>query len=288
MGSVVLAGMVARECPDPRLAPLATVCATRRLTLLGFFLGLAFWAAALFAVAVFPGRAYRLLGTRWDRPTLGYTADAAVAGYADAGFAQWLHGSPLSASAGGSDIEIRVRPLAPPIFYEGQPAQANLDQQGTRIVHCEVRLDPDFFFRLSEAGRQNTVTHEIGHCLGLNHSDQPGIMMNPLLYSFSADDAAGLAAIYGSATASLSPVPAAATPRAAAADARPMAPPLRLESGWNLVTWDGAESEPSACGCTWVYALVGGSWQHWSATGPGYANSLQRLRAGVAYWALVQ
>lgn len=289
MGPAVLAGMVAqaRLRSGPRLAPPQPSSSLRRLTLSGFVLGLGFWAVVLFTVAIFSGSAYRLLGTRWDRLALAYRADTAVSAYALAGFAQWQDVSPLQASAGGNDVEIVVRPLAPPIFYEGQPAQANLSQDGTRITHCEVRLDPVFFFRLSEAGRQNTVTHEIGHCLGLNHSDQPGVMMNPLLYGFSADDAAAVVAVYGPKLSSPAN-PTSAPPAVVAADRRPMAAPVPLLSGWNLITWDGRAAAPAACGCLAVYALVEGEWQHWTAGGPPYANSLQQLREGAGYWVLAR
>ncbi|MCC6382990.1 MAG: matrixin family metalloprotease [Dehalococcoidia bacterium] len=289
MGPARVAGMVAQAKgrSDPRLAPPQPTWSVPRLTLSGFVLGLGFWAVVLFSVAIFSGSAYRLLGTRWDHLALGYRADSAVGAYADAAFAQWAEASPLQGSAGGHDVEITVKPLLPPVFYAGQPAQANLSQDGTRITHCEVRLDPVAFFQLSEAGRQNTVTHEIGHCLGLNHSDQPGIMMNPLLYNFSADDAAAVAAVYGPREAHVvAPMPT--PPSVVAADSRPMVAPVPLRAGWNLITWDGRASAPGACGCLAVYALVDSGWQHWSAGGPAYANTLQALRSGEPYWVLAR
>lgn len=169
----------------------------------GFLYGLFFWALILFSVAVLPGLAARSLGPRWERPAVSFSAEPTVQPYVDAGVALWRGASALQLVAGGTDIVVRSGPLVPPVHYAGQPAQANLSLAGNAIAHCEVRVEPGAFAQLSEAGRRNVVAHELGHCLGLDHSDQPSIMKNPLLYGFSADDAAGLTALYGPAPASI-------------------------------------------------------------------------------------
>ncbi|MBI2765047.1 MAG: matrixin family metalloprotease [Chloroflexi bacterium] len=180
-----------------------------------FLLGLVFWALMLFAIAIGTSFAFKLLGSKWDKKELGYTADAAVQAYADNGMAAWAGVSGITAVRGGSDIEVVVKPLLPPITYAGQPAQSNLTQGGGRITRCEVRLDPVYFFQQSEAGRAASVTHELGHCLGLDHSEVPSIMMNPSFYGFSGDDAAGAIFLYGPQDAPAPPPPAPTVAQAA-------------------------------------------------------------------------
>jgi hypothetical protein len=190
--------------------PNATNFRGVRAVTYAFLFGLVFWALMLFALAIGTSFAFKLLGSKWDKKELGYTADAAVQGYADSGMAAWAGVSGITAVRGGNDIEVVVKPLLPPITYAGQPAQSNLTQGGGRITRCEVRLDPVYFFQQSEAGRAASVTHELGHCLGLDHSEVPSVMMNPSFYSFSADDAAGAIFLYGPQDA-LAPPPPAAT-----------------------------------------------------------------------------
>lgn len=163
----------------------------------GCLLGLAFWAVILFVLLVGTSFGYQPHGFKWASLSPGFSAAAAVAGYTSEGVRQWSAVSAIRPSPGGSEIRVVVAPLLPPITYEGQPAQANVKSSSGRITSCEVRLDPVHFFALPEAARQNTVTHEIGHCIGLNHSEMPGIMKNPLFYSFSDDDAAGASSLYG-------------------------------------------------------------------------------------------
>lgn len=164
-----------------------------------FFFGLVFWAALLFAIAIGTTLAYRFIGGRWEKSTLGYTADPAVMGYTESGMNAWASVADIKPVKGGSDIEVVIAPLLAPIYYPGQPAQANVTQPNGRITHCEVRLDPTAFTALNEASRAATVVHELGHCLGLDHSDQVSIMMNPYFYEFGADDAAGAIALFGPA-----------------------------------------------------------------------------------------
>jgi hypothetical protein len=109
----------------------------------------------------------------------------------------WGRSSTLRLAPGGDDITIVVAPLLPPVYYDGQPAQANVQQSGGVITACEVRIDPGHFFALTEAIRQSVLTHELGHCLGLDHSKSPSIMQSPYLYGFSDDDIAALQALYG-------------------------------------------------------------------------------------------
>ncbi|MCC6382956.1 MAG: matrixin family metalloprotease [Dehalococcoidia bacterium] len=190
----------------------------------GFLYGLFFWALILFTVAVLPGLASRSLGPRWEQPVVAFSAEPDLQPYVEAGATLWRGASALQLVGGGADVFVRSGPLAPPVHYAGQPAQANLSFVGSAIAHCEVRVEPVAFAQLSEAGRQNVVAHELGHCLGLDHSDQPSIMKNPLLYGFSADDVAGLAALYGPPIVAASPPLPSPTPVPLVAGVEAMAP----------------------------------------------------------------
>ena len=258
-----------------------------RMLTFGFLLGLAFWAAILFALFVGTTFGYQPHGFKWATPDVGFSADAAVAGYTSEGMRQWSAVSALRPSEGGADIRVVVAPLAPPITYDGQPAQANVKSSSGRISSCEVRLDPVHFFALPEAARQNTVTHEIGHCIGLNHSDLPGVMKNPLFYNFSDDDAAGAVNLYGPAGQGGAEQKGADLP----AGNQPAPEPPRpgqteeLTDGWNLVVW--RESTPvSGCGCSAVYAFRGGTWLKWFPSAPLWLNEIEMLEAGQPYWVL--
>ena len=288
----------------------------------GFALGLIFWGAVFMVTAAMPTDAARTLGWKWEKTSLGYSADSRAAGYAANGMALWTGASGLTAWQGGTDIEVIVAPLRQPVDHAEQSAQANVSWSGRAAVHCEVRLDPTAFFALNETGRQNVVTHELGHCLGLDHSDSPGVMMNPLFYGFSADDAAGIASLYppaaGSTPATVAPpsptptpIPprpaSAATATATAGAANPFVPPSasvlqrgvaappvpavppapreyggELPPGWTYVLWDGAAGPPAACGCDAVYRLEGTTWSGWDPESS--VNTLTGLVPGVTYW----
>jgi hypothetical protein len=97
------------------------------------------------------------------------------------GMAQWESVS----GARFGPVTVHVAPLLAPIYYSEQAAQTWVGQDG-----CEVRLDPAYWPALSPQGRQNVVTHELGHCLGLDHSIEPGVMQNPLFFDFSPADGA--------------------------------------------------------------------------------------------------
>ncbi|MCA9831787.1 MAG: matrixin family metalloprotease [Dehalococcoidia bacterium] len=164
--------------------------------LLGFIIGAIFMGAASFLAVATQGGAWQPLPARWSTSEIGYLSDPDLAGYVSAGMQQWASASGLHPYPGGGDIQVVFGPLAPPILHGHQSAQANVSFYGDAISFCEVRVDREKWFALNEFGRQNVLTHELGHCLGLNHSDQPGVMMNPTFYGFSSDDAAGIAALY--------------------------------------------------------------------------------------------
>ena len=195
-----------------------------RAVVYAFLTGLVFWALMLFAIAIGTTLAFKLIGGKWDKHTLAWSADGSVSGYVANGMAAWSSVADIKGAAGGHDIDVIVAPMLPPVYYDTQPAQANVTQSGGIISHCEIRLHPVHFFALPPAAQQATVTHELGHCIGLDHSDTPSIMMNPSFYGFAADDAQGAIYLYGPKGAS-APPPAPPTSLAQAAPETPQPQP---------------------------------------------------------------
>lgn len=66
---------------------------------------------------------------------------------------------------------------------------------GGFVDWCEVLLGSRFF-GLAAAGQVRVLAHELGHCVGVYHSNDAGVMMFPLIHEFSADDAAAIAWLY--------------------------------------------------------------------------------------------
>jgi hypothetical protein len=154
-------------------------------------------AVSAFVAMAIPLSAGKPLPNRWATTELGYTGSHELAGYTAVGLALWSSSSGIRPYAGGEQIRVVYGPLIGPVYHQDQAAQANLTFDGSgNIVGCEVRVVIAEFLALNEFGRQNVITHELGHCLGLDHSDVPSVMMNPRFYSFSSDDAETVRGIY--------------------------------------------------------------------------------------------
>ena len=173
---------------DPRSGP--------RALLAGFAATVAMVLMVPLAALAIDARAYELHGFRWKAAVVGYEAEPGLQTHADASAARWGSVSGLRFRA-GTEIRVVFAPLLPPIDHPGQAAQANVVQSGGVLKSCEIRVDAAEFEQLSEAARETVLAHEFGHCIGVNHSTKPGIMKNPMLYSFSEDDAEAARAIYG-------------------------------------------------------------------------------------------
>jgi hypothetical protein len=277
-----------------------------------FVLGALFIAVLTFATMALPGRAGKTIVAGWSTTQIGYTAEPQLTSYVDSAMAQWSAPSGLRLFPGGSQIRIVFGELLPPVTHDYQAAQANISFYGNNISSCEVRVHATEFYKLNEFGRQNVITHEIGHCLGLDHSNVPGVMMNARFYSFSEDDAATIASLYPQSSQAAAPAPAvedagaaaAAAPQPAAASqpiaqaqvgvssamsALPVAPGAPrmlggpLAHGWSYVIWNQGSASPAACGCQSVARFDGFDWQIWSAD-PGHRPSLSALLPGTGYW----
>lgn len=142
-----------------------------RAIVFGCLFGVLFWAALLFAVCTISEAE-----PRDDSQTM-----------AQAGIAQWQQVS----GAQFHGLTVHIAPLLPPVYYADQTAQAWVS-----ATSCEVRLDPVFWPALPEQAKQNVITHELGHCLGLSHTETPGVMSNPLFFNFTAADGAFARALW--------------------------------------------------------------------------------------------
>lgn len=130
-------------------------------------------------------------------------------------------------------------------------------QPGTSGLSGDVFLDSDEQWSLAETGAPllQTLTHEIGHTLGLDHEDAvPAVMRSVLVRLFSslgsgrllADDISGIRSIYGLGTGSVSPLVAA--PPVPAVSALAASPPDafagflgRVDVAVGDVTGDGVQ-----------------------------------------------
>ena len=55
---------------------------------------------------------------------------------------------------------------------------------------CDILVMSRNFDQLTPHLQQNAITHEVGHCLGLQHLDVPGIMFPSVAYDFTDADRA--------------------------------------------------------------------------------------------------
>lgn len=151
----------------------------------------------------------------WARPsgapaTVFFETDGIPARYrsfVEQGAASWSGGPCVRAVAvarcppGGGCTTVRVQP------GRGDDGDTDGESEGTENgdvrVGDTITLYPDLLDDESDNGALATVTHEMGHALGLRHRDEPGVLMNAETDddTESAPDAvdfANLVVIYGS------------------------------------------------------------------------------------------
>lgn len=144
--------------------------------------------AAYVHAVVYDGGVQHLF--RWDKPTLGITSGVwppALAEIASTGTVT------LSEST-APDIEVLVDSSDPHLVDHLGWASCAVGGQARYVIsHCRVVLNS------AAVSRSPIVTHELGHCLGLNHSSRPFDMMSPTqttVGSFTEDERVLLTMMY--------------------------------------------------------------------------------------------
>mgnify|MGYP000954809577 CR=1 FL=1 len=160
------------------------------------------------------------------------------------------------------------------------------------------------YWGMSPAEVRQVATHELGHALGLNHSDTTDAVM---WYSMAAaamsvteDDRAGLRAIYDATptptatkTVTRTPSPtktptkvATATPTVTPTATATATPQPQSHVGWALLTGlSGPVAEAvGECGTVYWWNAAEQDWQLWARGVPAYVNSLSVLAPTEAYW----
>lgn len=140
-----------------------------------------------------------VLGPRWESLPVTYVTDPGLEAETAAAISRWSAVSGFRAVPGvdgqgweGAQIEVR---LAYPDNRE-YGGVALLWHDGTFFQHCVINVNPDRWAADYPGDRMTILTHEMGHCLGLRHSDVYLSMMGEG-YVFSIDDALGARALYG-------------------------------------------------------------------------------------------
>jgi hypothetical protein len=116
--------------------------------------------------------------------------------------ATWSAYGDIRFAAGGHDIDfVHAEPGTTGAWAEMVPDLLCRDsscQPPFQIRHCEIRTGAKFFAE-PDAQRTKLLMHELGHCLGLDHTSEPSIMsVLPIGgLTWSSDDVQGIQAIYG-------------------------------------------------------------------------------------------
>lgn len=157
-----------------------------------------------------------------------------------------------------------------------------------RLIEFDVRMASEIHWSLSTPTPRDAfdlysvMLHELGHALGLDHTEVNGSVMVPSTRpgvearAIAPDDAAGLRALYPAAGTPTPTVPPSPTPTP---------PPARgpLVAGFNMVAGpDGGDLAPADfLSClpprSWVgvylWDTTAGRWRHYHANVPAYVNA---------------
>lgn len=144
----------------------------------------------ILALIVSSARSYVLIGTRWDHTCLTRNDDPQLA----AAFAAWFAYVPLSDCGPSSSPDIHISYTPTPIpAAPGIIGYASCSSGNSILIHCEVVIATAY------ASSLPVVEHEVGHALGLDHSQFFTALMWPAYHGqgITQDDILGLQALYG-------------------------------------------------------------------------------------------
>lgn len=149
-------------------------------------------------------RAYQELGFTFSHTAI--THSGPLDAYLATALQTWGSYSEITDGGAGGDLMVVFDPGLPSsTAAEAHPLDAgrqypiSLDDHA---VSCWIAISPSSWAAAGEIDRQRLVTHEVGHCLGIAHSDVAGALMEPRQATgapegpFGCDDAAAIAALY--------------------------------------------------------------------------------------------
>jgi hypothetical protein len=159
---------------------------------------------------------------------------------------------------------------------------------GNIASEFDMEIDPDWAWTTTAASPgvdfQSVVLHELGHALGLGHSQEHAAVMfaayqwGSIVHDLNQDDLSAIASVYGVA-------PGAAAPLGPKGS-------IALGLGANLLTWGGSDTPPALALASVmgyvreVYAMdtATGTWKRYIPGAPDYASNLDMLHSGNPYW----
>ena len=129
--------------------------------------------------------AYEVWGVRYDHYCITYDE-----GLGDA-VRQWTAVSALEDCGTSATPDIALR-IVDPWPHDRVVGRAFRYRDDYHITGCLIEMPVAHQYHL------DVLIHEVGHCLGLQHSDVYASTMNPICCQpMSADDVAGIQSIYG-------------------------------------------------------------------------------------------
>lgn len=142
-----------------------------------------------------------VLGPRWESLPVTYVTDPGLEAETAAAISRWSAVSGFRAVPGvdgqgweGAQIEVRLG-FPDDHQYGGV---ALIWASGGAFTHCRINVNPDRWVVDYPGDRMTILLHEMGHCLGLAHSDVAGSIMSTANGStLTVDDVAAARALYG-------------------------------------------------------------------------------------------
>lgn len=156
--------------------------------------------------------AYALTGPKWSHQAITYSCGNAVLA---AAVRAWANESGLVDGGCSSTPDISLQILEPWPYTDGTAGYASWQGTNTVLQHCTITVP------LRNQAHTGVILHEVGHCLGLNHSADRNATMYPYCCApIGPDDIAGIQALYGPGEA-VTPTPSAPPTRTPTATVTP-------------------------------------------------------------------